>query len=102
MHNAGANVQYVILPVNGKWYDHLGIERSTREPVYKKIHQTVVAHGGKVYDMSDKDYEKYVLSDVVHVGWKGWAHMNQHIVQHMNGDKTRITKIIINNMNTNN
>lgn len=87
MHNAGANVQYVILPVNGKWYDHLGIERSTREPVYKKIHQTVVAHGGKVYDMSDKDYEKYVLSDVVHVGWKGWAHMNQHIVQHMNDDK---------------
>ena len=56
--------------MNGKWYDHLGIERSTREPVYKKIHQTVVAHGGKVYDMSDKDYEKYVLSDVVHVGWK--------------------------------
>lgn len=86
MHQAGADVQYVILPVNGKWYDHLGIKRATREPVYKKIHQTVEAHGGKVYDMSDKDYEKYVLSDVVHVGWKGWAHMNQHIVQHMNDD----------------
>ena len=52
--------------------------------------------------MSDKDYEKYVLSDVVHVGWKGWAHMNQHIVQHMKDDKTSITKIITNNMNTNN
>ena len=51
--------------------------------------------------MSDKDYEKYVLSDVVHVGWKGWAHMNQHIVQHMKDDKTSITKIITNNMNTN-
>lgn len=36
MHQAGADVQYVILPVNGKWYDHLGIHRSTREPVYKK------------------------------------------------------------------
>ena len=30
---------------------------------------------GKVYDMSNKDYEKYVLSDVVHVGWKGWVYI---------------------------
>ncbi|MCJ1656814.1 D-alanyl-lipoteichoic acid biosynthesis protein DltD [Staphylococcus sp. NRL 16/872] len=89
MHQAGADVQYVILPVNGKWYDHLGIHRSTREPVYNKIHKTVVDHGGKVYDMSDKDYEKYVLSDVVHVGWKGWGYMNQHIAQHMQDDKSK-------------
>lgn len=84
MHQAGADVQYVILPVNGKWYDHLGIHRSTREPVYKKIHKTVVGHGGKVYDMSNKDYEKYVLSDVVHVGWKGWVYMDRQIEKHMN------------------
>ncbi|MGZ2417784.1 D-alanine transfer protein [Staphylococcus caledonicus] len=89
MHHAGADVQYVILPVNGKWYDHLNIHRSTREPVYNKIHQTVVNHGGKVYDMSDKDYEKYVLSDVVHVGWKGWAYMNEHIAQHMKDDESK-------------
>ena len=44
-----------------------------------KIHKTVVGHGGKVYDMSNKDYEKYVLSDVVHVGWKGWVYMDRQI-----------------------
>ena len=36
MHNASADVQYVILPVNGKWYDHLGIERSTKNQSIRK------------------------------------------------------------------
>ena len=30
-------------------------------------------NGGKIYDMTDKDYEKYVISDAVHIGWKGWV-----------------------------
>ena len=87
LHEAGADVQYVSIPANGKWYDHLGIHRSTREPVYKKIHKTVITHGGKVYDMSGKDYEKYVISDAVHIGWKGWVYVDQQIAKHMNDDK---------------
>ena len=47
MHQAGADVQYVILPVNGKWYDHLGIHRSTREPVYKKYIKLLLDMVGK-------------------------------------------------------
>lgn len=62
--------------VNGT--HHLGIHRSTREPVYKKYIK-LLSHMGKVYDMSNKDYEKYVLSDVVHVGWKGWVYMDRQI-----------------------
>ena len=52
-----------------------------------KIHSTVVDNGGKIYDMSDKDYEKYVISDAVHIGWKGWVYVDQQIAKHMNDDK---------------
>ena len=39
--------------------------------------------------MSNKDYEKYVLSDVVHVGWKGWVYMDRQIEKHMNDYQTQ-------------
>ncbi|MBY6177854.1 D-alanyl-lipoteichoic acid biosynthesis protein DltD [Staphylococcus warneri] len=87
MNKAGADVQYVSIPSNGKWYDHIGIDSDRRQAVYKKIHSTVVDNGGKIYDMTDKDYEKYVISDAVHIGWKGWVYVDQQIDKHMNDDK---------------
>ena len=27
LHAAGADVQYVSIPSNGRWYDHIGIKR---------------------------------------------------------------------------
>lgn len=36
--------------------------------------------------MTDKDYEKYVISDAVHIGWKGWVYMDEQIAKHMKGE----------------
>ncbi|ANZ33846.1 D-alanyl-lipoteichoic acid biosynthesis protein DltD [Staphylococcus carnosus] len=83
MHEAGADVEYISIPVNGKWYDNIGIDKDKRQPVYDKIHRTVVDSGGKIYDMTDKDYEPYVITDAVHIGWKGWVYIDEHIVHHM-------------------
>lgn len=33
--------------------------------------------------MSDKDYEPYVVSDAVHIGWKGWVYISERINQHL-------------------
>ena len=65
-----------------------------------KIHSTVVDNGGKIYDMTDKDYEKYVISDAVHIGWKGWVYVDQQIAKHMN-DKNNL-KLIKTNTNKKN
>ena len=35
--------------------------------------------------MTNKDYEKYVISDAVHIGWKGWVYVDQQIAKHMKG-----------------
>ena len=55
-----------------------------------KIHSTVVDNGGKIYDMTNKDYEKYVISDAVHIGWKGWVYVDQQIAKHMKGQDPKI------------
>lgn len=86
MNEAGADVEYIILPSNGKWYDHIGIKQERRQNVYKKINNTIAQRGGSIYNMTDKDYEPYVISDAVHVGWKGWVDISKHIAHHMKGE----------------
>ncbi|MBU0437123.1 D-alanyl-lipoteichoic acid biosynthesis protein DltD [Staphylococcus succinus] len=83
LHEAGADVTYINLPSNGKWYDHIGIDKDRRQKVYKKINQTIEQRDGHVYDMTDKDYEPYVVSDAVHIGWKGWSYIGEHIEKHI-------------------
>ncbi|WP_114603772.1 D-alanyl-lipoteichoic acid biosynthesis protein DltD [Staphylococcus sp. EZ-P03] len=83
MREAGADVEYISIPANGKWYDHIGVDIEKREPVYKKINKTVTENGGKIYDMTDKDYEPYVITDAVHIGWKGWVYIDEHVAHHM-------------------
>ncbi len=83
MREAGADVEYISIPSNGKWYDHIGVHKEKRQKVYDKINHTVISRGGRIYDMTDKDYEPYVISDAVHIGWKGWAYISEHIAQHM-------------------
>ena len=50
---------------------------------------------GKIYDLTNKDYEKYVISDAVHIGWKGWVYVDQQIARHMDGHAPKIMKSII-------
>lgn len=83
LREAGADVDYIIIPSNGKWYDHIGIDKDRRQKIYKKIDKTIVDHGGQTYDMSDKDYEPYVVSDAVHIGWKGWVYITKNIDEHI-------------------
>ena len=42
--------------------------------------------------MTNKDYEKYVISDAVHIGWKGWVYVDQQIAKHMKGQDPKIIK----------
>ncbi|OWP36636.1 D-alanyl-lipoteichoic acid biosynthesis protein DltD, partial [Raoultella ornithinolytica] len=55
LREGGADVEYVILPSNGKWYDHIGIKQERRQKIYDKIDNTIIDHGGHTYNMTDKD-----------------------------------------------
>ncbi|MBX8994463.1 D-alanyl-lipoteichoic acid biosynthesis protein DltD [Staphylococcus pettenkoferi] len=84
---SGADVQYVILPVNGKWYDHINIKPEKRYKVYHKIQHVIEQHDkhGTIYDMRSEDYEPHTMSDAVHIGWRGWVVLSEHIQEHIDG-----------------
>ncbi len=83
LNAAGADVQYVLIPVNGKWYDHIDLPRDRRTAVNEKIVKTIEDHHGHVVDLSHHDYEPYYMSDAVHIGWRGWVEVTQHIKHHI-------------------
>ncbi|SUK16829.1 poly D-alanine transfer protein DltD [Staphylococcus agnetis] len=83
MKAGNADVQYVVLPVNGKWYDSIHVDRERRQKVDEKIVKTISSHGGNVYDMTDQDYKPYVMSDAVHIGWRGLVELTEKIEKHI-------------------
>jgi len=75
----GAKPLVILMPVNGIYYDHLGITKDKREEFYSKVQELAEAKGFTVLNLQDKEYEKYYLTDVMHLGWKGWLNVNEEI-----------------------
>ncbi|UBH13745.1 D-alanyl-lipoteichoic acid biosynthesis protein DltD [Macrococcus armenti] len=83
LKEAKADPLFISIPANGKWYDHIKIPAEQRKPVYDKINQQITNAGFKIYDLTDKEYEPYVLSDAVHIGWKGWTYIDEQMENHI-------------------
>lgn len=70
---------FIIVPINGPWYDYTGFEEGNREGYYKKITEMIASYKFKYEDLSKYEYEKYFLKDVMHLGWKGWLYVDKAI-----------------------
>lgn len=84
LKEAKADPLFIVLPTNGKWYDHIGIGKERRQVVFNKITKQIEQSGFHMYDMSSKEYEPYVINDAVHIGWKGWVYADEAMVNHIN------------------
>jgi len=75
------------IPVNGKWYDYAGFNKSDRLAYYKKINTMVNSHGFEVADFSKYENKDYFLMDDSHIGWKGWVYIDKAIDNYYNKGK---------------
>jgi len=74
----------VNVPVNGRWYDYIGVSKEKRDSYYNKIRSIVEKYDAKIADFSDCEYEKYFLRDIMHLGWKGWVKVDEAIYKYYN------------------
>ena len=72
----------VNVPVNGRWYDYIGIEKEKRENYYNKILEISKKYNVQIADFSNCEYEKYFLKDVMHVGWRGWVKIDEAVYKY--------------------
>lgn len=75
----GVKPMLVIVPVNGRWYDYIGHQKSERQKYYENIRNVAKEYGAEIADFSGKEYETYFLADVMHIGWKGWVYLDESI-----------------------
>lgn len=75
----------VLMPVNGIYYDHMGWTEDKRTEFYSEIEKLAKEHGFDVLNLQDKEYEKYYLSDVMHLGWKGWLNIDEEMSKYFKG-----------------
>ena len=81
LKDSGAKPLFIIVPVHGKWYDYLGFPKQGRTAYYTKIKKQIKSEGFPVADFSTHEYDPYFLNDTLHLGWKGWVHVDKSIQQ---------------------
>ncbi|MEW5570341.1 D-alanyl-lipoteichoic acid biosynthesis protein DltD, partial [Rossellomorea marisflavi] len=70
---------FVILPVNGEYYDYTGFPKKGRDDYYKRITAQIADNGFPYTDYSDHEYDPYFLKDTIHIAWKGWVYLDRDI-----------------------
>ena len=77
----GVEVLVITFPVNGPWYDYIGIDASQRNAFSTKINEIVKEAGVKQADLTSHDYDPYYIWDATHPGWKGWPLVEKELVK---------------------
>ncbi|WP_061997043.1 D-alanyl-lipoteichoic acid biosynthesis protein DltD [Clostridium sp. ATCC 25772] len=80
----GVKPLLISVPVHSKWYDYCGFDKNNKEEYYEKIREIALKNNIELLDLSEKENEKYVLCDIMHLGWKGWVYINEEIDQYYN------------------
>lgn len=84
LHDADAKALFISVPVNGFWYDYTGFPKERRAEYYKKVNHLITSNGYELADFSNFEYEQYFLKDIMHIGWKGWVHVNEKLEEFYN------------------
>lgn len=79
LKSTGAKPLFIIIPVNGYFYDYTGFKKENRSNYYKKVKMEIHASGFEVADLSAHEYEKYFFRDSLHLSLKGWVYVDQAI-----------------------
>lgn len=76
---------YIIMPpVNGWYYDYLGLSVYKRNEYYNAIDTLAKEQGFEVLDLRQYEYKQGFLIDVMHLGEEGWLKVSEGIYNHFN------------------
>ena len=80
------NIQpYIIMPpVNGWYYDYLGLSKDARNKYYNEIDRLSKEQNLDVLDLRQYEYKQGFLMDAMHLGEEGWLKVSEGIYNHFN------------------
>lgn len=84
LKEANAEPLFVIIPVNGYYYDFTGFPVEGRTDYYTRIKKQITENGFTFADFSDHEYDPYFMRDSIHIGWKGWVYLDEAMAEFLN------------------
>lgn len=79
LKDVGVEFMFVIIFVNGKWYDYIGFLKKGCIDYYKKVNKQIRVKGFQVVDFLGYEYDLYFMKDIIYIGWKGWVYVDKVI-----------------------
>lgn len=79
LKESDAKPLFVIIPVNGAYYDYTGFPKKGRQDYYSRIKKQISDSDFTYADYSDHEYDPYFMRDTIHIGWKGWVYLNEDL-----------------------
>ncbi len=81
LQEGNAKPMFIIVPVNGSWYDYTGFPAKERSEYYARIEKMVKDKGFQVANFGGHEHDPYFLQDIMHLGWKGWVYVDESLDQ---------------------
>ncbi|KRL03066.1 D-alanyl-lipoteichoic acid biosynthesis protein DltD [Liquorilactobacillus capillatus] len=79
------DVLFIIPPINQKWADYTGLSMDMIHHFNRKIKYQLNSQGfSNIVDLSDDGASPYFMQDTIHLGWKGWLRVDQHVDPFLN------------------
>ena len=85
--DTGIDPLIVNVPVNGRWYDYTGFDKADRNTYYQNVRNICQDYNVELADFSEREYEKYFLKDIMHMGWKGWVYLDEAVYSFYKGER---------------
>ncbi len=77
-------------PLNGAFYDSLGIPYRLRQSYYRGLNELARQYGARVVDFPDHDADQYFTMDLwFHLSHKGWVYYDQALDEFFHSDKVK-------------
>ena len=76
-HENHVQALFVMIPYNGLFRDYTGLSSVIRQAYYAKISRIIQGGGFQFVNLSSHEKELYFMQDASHLGWKGWAELDQ-------------------------
>lgn len=78
----GIKPYIIMMPVNGWYYDYVGLTKDKRYNFYDSIKQLANDNDLEALDLREYEYKKDFLIDLKHLGKEGWLKVSEEIYKH--------------------
>ena len=79
--STGLKTKVIILPVNGRWFDYVGCDKSRRDAMADRVIKMSEEYGAEAVNLMEYAYVPYLTNDSSHPWHVGWLKVDKEVLE---------------------